>query len=165
MTDLGSKVLYQCYLLMFVIFFSKRSIGYHTHSILCHCYMNDVIMVKKFRLNLGPMIYASISSSGIYILCCDNSICWKSAPSLCFIDPTLYQTDLRGKHNQDWCKIYEEYIMMWHTRHDHRAQGEATHEPTVSYDYFSWYKSNLSHQWCSLLLHGKNFNMVCFMIL
>ncbi|KAL0540517.1 hypothetical protein IC582_020525 [Cucumis melo] len=62
-------------------------------------------------------------------------------PSFCNTNPALHRIDLRGKHDQDWCKIHVEYITKWHSRNEFCVKGVATNEPTVSDDYFSWYSS------------------------
>ena len=38
------------------------------------------------------------------------------SPTFSFTDPTLHEIDLRGKHNQDWCRIHVERILQFDNR-------------------------------------------------
>uniref|UniRef100_A0A9I9EFI1 Uncharacterized protein n=1 Tax=Cucumis melo TaxID=3656 RepID=A0A9I9EFI1_CUCME len=58
-----------------------------------------------------------------------------------FIDPSLHQIDFRGKHDQDWRQINAEHIGMWNSRYNFWVKAPTTGQPTVSENYFLWYKS------------------------
>ncbi|XP_050938742.1 serine/threonine-protein phosphatase 7 long form homolog [Cucumis melo] len=65
----------------------------------------------------------------------------QTPPAISYTDQRLHQIDLRGKHDQDWRRIHAEHIGVWNSRYDFRVEAPTTSEPTVSENYFVWYRS------------------------
>uniref|UniRef100_A0A9I9E2F8 Aminotransferase-like plant mobile domain-containing protein n=1 Tax=Cucumis melo TaxID=3656 RepID=A0A9I9E2F8_CUCME len=63
----------------------------------------------------------------------------QTPPAISYTDQRLHQIDLRGKHDRR--RIHAEHIGVWNSRYDFRVEAPTTSEPTVSENYFVWYRS------------------------
>ncbi|TYK02494.1 serine/threonine-protein phosphatase 7 long form-like protein [Cucumis melo var. makuwa] len=111
-------------------------------------------MFSQFLFDFDQMSYGQVVWTGVGLLICFHLV-EKHQPdrvlrqfnmlqmpqAISYTDQRLHQIDLRGKHDQDWCRIHAEHIGVWNSRYDFRVEAPTTSQPTVSENYFVWYKS------------------------